>query len=104
MSKKQDLISTLKQLAFRIKKEVDDGRSKGLIQPDEEPYQRWKVDKFQYTEGGVTELSAHGEYITKKSWFRAFIKIEELIKKSEEYSSALELLTKIVGRKNTIVI
>jgi hypothetical protein len=102
MSKNQDLITTLKKLAFRIKKETDDGRSKGLIQSDEELYQRWKFDKFQYTEGGVTESSAHGEYITKKSWFRAFIKIEELIKKSEEYSSALELLTKIVGRKNTV--
>jgi len=103
MSEKQDLIiSTLKQLAFGIKKEVDDSRSKSLIQPDMEPYHRWKVDKFKYTEGRVTESSAHGEYITKKSWFRASIKIEELIKKSEEYSSALELLTKIVGRRNKI--
>lgn len=102
MSEKQDLISTLKQLAFKIKEEVNNSRSKGLILPDMEPYYRWKVDKFQYTEKGVTESSAHGEYITKKSWFRAHIKIEELIKKSDEYSSTLGILTKTIGRKNKI--
>ena len=102
MRKKQDLINTLKQLAFRIKKEVDDSHSNGLIQPDEELYHRWKVDKFQYTEEGVTESPAHGEYITKKLWFRASIRIKELIKESDEYSSALKLLTKIVERKNKI--
>jgi len=102
MAEEQDLISALKQLAFRIKKEIEDGRSRGIIQSEEEVYLRWKIDKFQYTEEGVTESSAHGEYVTKKSWFRASIKIEEAIKKSDEYSSTLELLTKISGKKGKI--
>lgn len=98
MSEKQDQISALKQLAFNIKDEVNDGLSKGLIQPDIEQYFRWKIDKFQYTKDGVTEKSAHGENFSKKSWFRAYIEIGEIIKKSDEYSSALELLTKISER------
>lgn len=102
MTEEQDLINALKQLAFRIKKEIEDSLSRGIIQPGEEVYLSWKVDKFQYTEKGVTESSAHGEYITKKSWLRASIKIEESIKKSNEYSSALGLLTKILTRKNEI--
>ena len=102
ITEKQDLITVLKQLALGIKKEIDDSRSRGMIQPEEKLYYRWKVDKFQYTEKGMTESSAHGEYITKKTWFRASIKIEEFIKKYDEYSSALEILTKIEGRKNKI--
>lgn len=101
MSEKQDYISALKQLAFKINDEVNDGLSKGLIQPDIEQYFRWKIDEFQYTEGGVTKSPAHGEYINKKSWRRAEIKIEEIIKKSDEYSSALELLK--MSERNTIV-
>lgn len=57
-------------------------------------YFRWKVDKFQYTEKGVGEFSASGEYVTKQSWLGASFKIEGSIKKTEEYSSVLELLEK----------
>lgn len=98
MSEKQDQISALKQLAFKIKEEVNDGLSKGLIKPDIEQYFRWKIDKFQYTEEGVTESSAHGENFSKKSWLRACIEIVGIINKSDEYSSALELLIKISER------
>jgi len=101
MSEKQDHIGALNQLTFKIKDEVNDSLSNGLIQPDIEQYFRWKIDKFLYTEEGVTESSAHGENFSKKSWFRACIEIEEIIKKSDEYSFALELLTKI-SERNTI--
>lgn len=97
VEEKQNLVSVLEQLAFSIKNEIEDSLSRGIIQPEEEVYLRWKIDKFQYTEKGVTESAAHGEYITKKSWFRSSIKIEKTIKKFNEYSSALKLLTIISG-------
>jgi len=100
MSEKQDLISALKQLALRIKTEVGDSRSKGMIQPEDEIYQRWKVDELKYTEKGVEKCTSHAEYVTKKSWFRASTKIEESIKKTDAHSSAARLLTKALGRKN----
>jgi len=59
-----------------------------------------KVKKFQYTDKGVTEYAASREYVTKKSWHRAFIKIEESIKKSKEYSSVLEI--KMLGNNDMI--
>jgi len=100
MKRKPDLASILKQLALRIREEVHDASSKRKVQPEDEIYRLWKVDKFKYTEKGVEESSAHVEYITKKSWFRASAKIAESIKKSENYFSAVTLLTKALGQKN----
>ncbi len=99
---KQDPVNALRQLALRAKREVDDRRSRGLIQPEEEPYFRWKVDKFQYTEEGIAVSRAEGEHSTKKSWFKASIQIIDCINKSQEYSSALGSLTESVGKKNRI--
>lgn len=96
----QDLTSTLKNLASKIKEQVKDSISRGKLHPDEEIYFKWKIDKFQYTEQGVTERSAHGDYTTRKSWIRAYSQIEKAIKKSEEYKSALELLLQ-AGKNRT---
>lgn len=93
MAQKEYVISVLKQLAFKIKNEIDESLSQNLIQPDEETYHHWKVTKFQYTDKGVTDFAASGEHVNKKVWYRALSKIEESIKKSEEYSSALEIET-----------
>ncbi len=105
ITEEQELICALKQLAFSIKNEIEDSLSSGLIQPEEEKYFRWKIDKdkFQYTEKGAVVPSARGEYTTKKSWFRASNKIEDSIKESDEYSFVLGLLNKIPRRKYKIV-
>ena len=73
---------------------MEDGISSGVIQPQEEVYFQWKVDKdkFQYTDKGITGSSAHGQYTTKRSWLRASIKVEETIKQHGDYSFALEQL------------
>jgi len=94
----ENLSNTLKQLALSVKRTIDDSISKGTIKPEEEVFLRWKVDKFQYTDKGTIESSSmHGEYITKPSWFHATFKLTESIKKSDEYTSALEQLTEIFG-------
>lgn len=100
VEEKQDLISMLKQLAFSIKNEIRDSLSHGVIQPEEVVYLRREIDKFQYTEKGVTNHAAHGEYFTKKLWLKASTKIEESIKESNEYSSSLEFLTIVSGKED----
>jgi hypothetical protein len=94
----EDLFSTLKLLALTIKRTIDDGISDGTLMPEEEVYLRWKVDKFQYTDKGVIEQAAHGEYVTKPSWFRTSFKLTESIKKFNEYNSAFERLTNVFGK------
>lgn len=93
MVQKEYLISALKQLAFETKNKIDESLSHKLIKPDEEIYLHWTVTKFQYTDKGVADFAARGEYVNKKSWHRARSKIDKSIKKSKEYSSALEIKT-----------
>jgi len=93
-----ELKDFLRKFALAVKTKVNEHISTGAVQPDNETYFHWKVEKFRYTEKGVTEHSAHSEYITKKSWFRAIIKLEEIIKKSNEYAFTLEYLNKILGK------
>lgn len=106
ITEEQELICALKQLAFSIKNEIEDSLSRDVIQPEEEKYFRWKIDKdkFQYTEKGAVVTSARGEYTTKKSWFRASNKIGDSIKESDEYSFTLGLLNKIPGIKDKIAL
>lgn len=89
----------LKELSNKIKQIIDVGLSKGDLKSEDELWFKWKVDKFEYDDSGPTEHSASGEYVGKKSWFRAMIKIEHEIKKSTEYTTVLEYLTKIFGEK-----
>jgi len=93
-----ELKEVLRKLALAIEKTIDEHISRSSLQPENEVYFRWKVEKFSYTDKGVTDYGAKGEYLTKKSWFRAIIKLEELVKKSNEYSSTLEYLNKILGK------
>lgn len=96
------MLDALKQLSLNVKKTIEEGISNATIQSEEEVYFRWRIDKFQYTDKGVTESGGHGEYITKPSWFRATIKLGESIKQSREYASALEHLTNVFGESNML--
>jgi len=98
MRMNEDLYNVLKRLALSVKGVIDDGISKGTIKPDEEVFLRWKIDKFQYTDEGATEVSRHPEYITKPSWLRTTFMLIESIKKSNEYTSALEHLTTVFDK------
>jgi hypothetical protein len=98
----EQLLSTLKLLASAVKKQVDEGISNRTIEPQDEVYFRWKVEKFQYTDKGVTDYSAHGEYFTKQLWLQSIIKLEEAIKQRTEYTSALECLVNVFGKSNKL--
>jgi len=87
----------LVNLAKKVHVIAEKGTSEGSLQPEEETYFRWKVERFQYTDKGVTDFGARGEYFAKKSWFRAIIKIGKQIKSTEEYSSVLKHLNDSLG-------
>ena len=96
------LLNALELLAQTIKSQVEEGISNRAIEAQDEVYFRWKVEKFQYTDKGVADYSAHGEYVTKKSWFGAIFKLEESIKQSSEYSSALTHLANVFGKSDRL--
>jgi|GEM_PF-890328 len=97
-----DVITTLRQLAFKLKNEIKEGISSGKIQPMEELYIRRKIDEFEYSEDGEIYYEATDEYFPKKNWILSSNKVLEDIKKSNEYSSILELLTKLFKKEKKI--
>ena len=97
-----NLSDALKQLALTVKITIENDISNGTIQPEEEVYLKWKVDKFQYTDTGITDYGAHAEYITKQSWFRASHKIQESLKNSNEFFSSLEELNNVFGKSDAL--
>jgi hypothetical protein len=98
----ENLSNVLKRLGLSVKRTIEDCISKGAIKPEEEVFFRWKVDKFRYTDEGITEFGAHSEYFIKPSWFHASLELTESIKRSNEYTSALGQLTEIFGKDNTL--
>ena len=92
----ESLLDALKLLALRITSEIDNGISKGEIRPLNKLYQRWKIDKFQYTEQGVTEPSAHTITDVIKIWHNTSDRIQESIKQSDEYMCALDFISECV--------
>jgi hypothetical protein len=92
------LYDALKRLGLSIMRMVKDCISRNTIKPEEMAFYRLRVNKFQYTDQGIIEWSASPEFFTKPSWFRASIELTESIKKSSEYSLALEQIIKIFGK------
>ena len=97
-----DLSSTLKRLALYVQSTIGVGISKGTVKPEEERFFQEKVEKFKYTDEGVTEFSIHGDYVTKPSWFRVTPRLTDSIEKSDEYSSALAQLTRVFGKSDML--
>lgn len=93
----EELNSTLEKLAKKVNELIEQYVSEGALQPEEETYFRWKVERFQYTDKGVSDFGAHGEYLVKKSWLGAIIKIVKQAKSTEEYSSALKYVNNAFG-------
>ena len=96
----EKLFGILKQLSATAKKNVDEGISSRTVEPQDEQYFKWKVEKFEYTEKGVTDFGAKGDYFAKKSWFRAIIKLQESIKRSNEYNLAVQEIAKVFADSN----
>jgi len=103
MNEEKDLKEVLKRLALELKNEIEDSISKGEIQPYKEQLFRLKVDQFKYDENGVSGFSSHGENFTRESWIFGVNKIENSIKKTDLYTSALEVLAKVVGNRDKAI-
>lgn len=101
MSESDQLLIALKQLAFRIKKEVEGILSSGTVQPLEEKYNLLEAD-LKYTEKGPQSYFMIGREFIRKNWHLASHEILASIKKSEEYSHISELINKILGGNDKI--
>lgn len=93
----EELLASLRQLAAEVKRKVENDLGRKETEREYELYFQWKVDKFQYTDEGVTTVSAQGEHKARKSWGPALMRLDEPIKGSKEYSYAQDLLTKTFG-------
>ena len=63
-----------------------------MLRPELTAYQRWKVNKYQYTDKGITESSASGVEYTKETWLLASSEMQRSLDKFPEYGAALENL------------
>jgi len=95
-----ELYRKLRDLALSVKRMTADGIAKNSIKPQEETLFRWKVDKFQYTEKGITEFEAHEEYLVKPSWSNAAFKLKETVQDSGEYTAASQEISSVFGKEN----
>lgn len=68
---------------------VADAKAKKTIEPEEEPFWQWKVTNFQYTDQGITQSGAQGDYVTKKTWLRALSILEKGALEHAAFTSAL---------------
>lgn len=93
----ENIAETLQELTLTIMKTVQEGVSKGEFQPEKELAFRWKLQNFRYTDAGITQSQARGDYFTKESWFRASLKVLERIKQTNSYSNSHEQLRKTFG-------
>ncbi len=63
---------------------------------------RWKVDHFDYGDTGITSFGAHGEQVTRKTWYRSWVKLTQLISKMSEYDTVLKGLKSEFGNDSQI--
>jgi hypothetical protein len=95
----ENITRTLADLAIAIRKAIQEGKLSGEFQPENELTFSWKLDHFQYTDNGLTDTRAHGDYLTRQSWFRASGKALERLKQTDAYSNTLEQLRKEFGNE-----
>lgn len=99
----KEVTNKLKKLTNNIEKVIKKGISKKVFESENELYFRWQVKDFKYTDKGIQSSGAEGQFLTKKSWMRATIKIADGIKKSSEYKLALKVLKCAFERNERIV-
>lgn len=90
----------LTELVLAIIKAVNDGISHGTLKPEAESYEEMKVQKFVYSDDGITDFSAREETIIKPSWFRASRAVLEHAKKLPEYAAATQIIGEAFGEDN----
>jgi len=91
LDKLKEHLHRLASKAIQVAKKALEERR---IQPHEEPYFKWKIRRFKYTEEGISYSQAEGQYVTSKSWDPAVFILSAEIANTEEYRAVLESLPK----------
>jgi hypothetical protein len=84
-----DLQKQLLTLAGTIQKVVADAKEKKTIAPEDDTFFQWKVRDFQHTDAGIVTAGADGNYVTKRTWFRAPLVLQKEISEHADFKSAL---------------
>jgi hypothetical protein len=87
-----EIRKTLMDLGVRLRREVNEGLSKGLLKQTETVAMVWKVDQSAKTEGGVVPSGASGDYALRRDWSQAIVRSLIDSQQFEEYSNALKML------------
>jgi hypothetical protein len=98
----EELRGLLKKLAIRIRRNVTEGLADLSILPEDETVLVWKVDHFDYGDAGITSFGAHGEQVTRKTWYKSWIKLTEAISKLSDYDIVLRGLKSEFGSDSQI--
>jgi len=98
----EELRGQLKKLAVRIRTDVTEGLADQSIVPENETVLRWKVDHFDYGATGITSFGAHGEQVTRKTWYKSWVKLTQAIGKLSEYDTVLRGLKSEFGNDSQI--
>jgi hypothetical protein len=102
MQMEKTISDKLQQFAFAIRRAIAAGVSSGSLQPELTAGRRWKVDKFHYTDEGITTFGATGEDYTRETWTRASAEAAKSLSKLKEYTVALNCLSGTFSKRNDL--
>lgn len=97
MTEKEDLQQLLQKLVQAIYSTINEGLAKKSLQPQYEPYFRWKLSEFEYGDAGIIKKSAKGEEFLKPYWGRAARDITQKVSEQSVYDDTLTAISKSYG-------
>lgn len=92
-------VDVLFSLTNLVKKTIKSEKEKGNIQPTIDNFKLLKIDDFEYTESGFSNMSGNLVDISEETWAKAENTVFELVKYTNEYLIAEEHLDSVLGLK-----
>lgn len=93
MTGKEDLQQLLQKLVEAIYVTTNDSLAKGALQPQYEPYFRWKLTEFEYGDTGITKKGAKGVEFLKPYWGRAVRQVSQKVSELAMYKDILAAIS-----------
>jgi hypothetical protein len=81
----------LSELIKKIREIIDVEKTKGTLVPESASFTQWKVTEFIYDDKGI-RVGKQGSNIKKPTWYSAFIKIVNIIEKTDNYQHVSNFL------------
>ncbi len=94
MVEKEKLQELLQKLVHAIYSTINEGLANGMLQPQYEPYFRWKLKEYEYGNTGIAKKSAEGKEFLRPYWGRATRDVHQRASKLSVYNDILEAISK----------